>query len=207
MISPFIHGLGTGGSLIIAIGAQNAFVLSNGIKKNHNLTIALICSLCDAILICAGVAGMGAAVSAHPVLGMATLYGGVLFLWWYGCNALISAFRGGQSTTLVQTPTSLGAAISTTLAITLLNPHVYLDTMVLMGSIGSQFTGSRQLFFTSGAVLASFIWFFSLSFGSRALAPLFSSEFAWRVLDSLVGTTMIFIGLLLLFQAPLPEPG
>lgn len=202
MITPFLHGLGTGGTLIIAIGAQNAFVLSNGIKKNHNLAIALICSLCDTILICAGIAGVGAAVSSHPVLGMVTLWGGVLFLWWYGCNSLRSALRGGQSTSLVKTPTSLGAAISATLAITLLNPHVYLDTMVLMGSIGSQFTGSQQLLFTSGAVLASFIWFFSLSFGSRALAPLFSSELAWRVLDTLIGATMITIGLLLVIQSP-----
>lgn len=200
MFTPFLHGLGTGGSLIVAIGAQNAFVLSNGLKKNHNLTIALICSLCDTILICAGIAGVGAAVSAHPVIGMATLWGGVLFLWWYGCSSLLSALRGGQSASPVQTPTSLRAAISATLAITLLNPHVYLDTVVLMGSIGSQFSGIGQLLFGSGAVLASFVWFFSLSFGSRVLAPLFSSELAWRVLDSLVGATMITIGVLLLVR-------
>lgn len=203
MFTPFLHGLGTGGSLIVAIGAQNAFVLSNGIKKNHNLTIALICFLCDTILICAGIAGVGAAVSAHPVIGVATLWGGVLFLWCYGCSSLLSALRGGQSTSPVQTPTSLRAAVSATLAITLLNPHVYLDTMVLMGSIGSQFSGIGQLLFASGAILASFVWFFSLSFGSRALAPLFSSELAWRILDCLVGATMITIGILLLVRDPI----
>lgn len=204
MITPFLHGFGTGGSLIMAIGAQNAFVLSNGIKRNHILAIALVCSLCDTVLICAGIAGVGAVVTAHPSLGRITLWGGVLFLWWYGCRSIGSALRGGQLASSAQVPTTLGTAITTTLAITLLNPHVYLDTMVLMGCIGSQFSGSRQLLFTIGAILASFSWFFLLSFAGKALAPLFSSQLAWRVLDSLVGVTMIILGTLLAVRSPLP---
>ena len=174
----------------MAIGAQNAFVLSQGVRGNHHVPIALICILCDAIFITAGVAGFGAAVSSNPFLSQLVAWGGAGFLFFYGWGSLRSAMRGGSLDTDERAAKSLKAAVVATLAVTLLNPHFYLDTVVLLGGVSSQFHGDDRLSFWAGAVSASTIWFFCLSFGARMLAPLFKKKISWRILDSLVCATM-----------------
>jgi L-lysine exporter family protein LysE/ArgO len=190
MITPLIQGFGTGGGLIVAVGAQNAFVLSQGVRRNHHLVIALICIICDAVFISAGVAGFGGVVSNNPTLSQWVTWGGAGFLVFYGWGSLRSALRGGCLDTRAQAVRSLRAAIVTTLAVTLLNPHFYLDTVILLGGVSSQFSGESRLYFWIGAVSASTLWFISLSFGGQMLAPLFRKEISWRILDSLVCVTM-----------------
>lgn len=189
MIS-FLQGFGLGGSLIVAIGAQNAFVLSQGVRRNHPLTIALICAFCDSILILFGVTGVGTLVASNPLLANLTLWGGVLFLAWYGAVAFHAAWKGNFLEAEINAPSTLRAVITTTLAITLLNPHVYLDTLILLGGLSSQFQGGHRLAFGVGAMTASFLWFLSLSFGAGLLAPIFRKKTAWRVLDGTVCVTM-----------------
>lgn len=193
MITPFFQGFGTGGGLIVAIGAQNAFVLSQGVRRNHHLTIALICILCDAIFITAGVAGIGATVSANPALAKWVAWGGAGFLFVYGAGSLRSAFRGGNLEASDRTVLSGGAAVLATLAVTLLNPHFYLDTVILLGSISSRFHGENRFLFWAGAVSASTLWFICLSLGGQMLAPVFRKQIAWRILDTLVWATMWMI--------------
>ncbi len=190
MLIPLLKGFGTGASLIIAIGAQNAFVLSQGVRKNHILVIPLVCAICDALLITLGVTGLGTLIASNPRLSMAAGIGGAAFLLVYGFNAFRSALRGGSLKATQETTGSLKAAVIMTLAVTLLNPHVYIDTVILLGSVASQFSLSDRGLFAAGACIASFIWFFSLSLGSSMLAPLFEKEIAWRILDTTVGIVM-----------------
>lgn len=194
MIAELAQGFGTGCGLIIAIGAQNAYVLTQSIKREHHLAIALVCSLCDAVLISAGVAGLGALIANSPVLRMVAGWGGAAFLTWYGINSFRSALRG-QSGLRTENGTSrnLKAAVVFTLALTLLNPHVYVDTLVLLGGISAQFEGQGRYVFGVGAILASFFWFFSLSLGGRLLAPVLSSPKAWRIMDGIIGCIMFSI--------------
>lgn len=193
MIAPFIQGFGAGGGLIVAIGAQNAFVLSQGVRGNHHVIIAFICILCDAIFITAGIVGIGGSVSANPALAQWVAWGGAGFLFVYGCGSLRSAIKGGSLETNDRTVLSLSAAILTTLAVTLLNPHFYLDTVILLGSISSRFHGENRLLFWAGAVSASTLWFICLSFGGQLLAPIFRKQISWRILDTLVWATMWII--------------
>lgn len=186
-LMPFLKGLGLGGSLIIAIGAQNAFVLTQGLRRNHHYLVAALCSLVDIVLILAGVAGMGLLIADNPLLLQAATWGGAAFLLWFGATALRSAMKPG---TLQEDQNaegySRGKIILTTLAVSLLNPHVYLDTVVMLGSIGGRYAPDARVWFAVGAVTASFLWFFSLSLGAQWLAPLFRKPIAWRVLDGLV---------------------
>lgn len=201
MITPFLQGFGTGGGLIVAIGAQNAFVLSQGVRKNHHLIVALICIICDTIFISAGVAGFGSFVSGHPVFSQWVTWGGAGFLIFYGFGSFRSAVKGGRLQAQDKAVRSLGTAVIATLAVTLLNPHFYLDTVILLGGISSQFHGQMRLYFWIGAVCASVIWFISLSLGGQMLAPLFQKQISWRILDSLVCATMWFIaGSLIMHQ-------
>ena len=195
---PFMQGFGAGGGLIVAIGAQNAFVLSEGVRGNYHILIALICIFCDALFITLGVAGVGNSVSAHPLLSQWVTWGGAAFLFFYGYGSLCSAIRGGSLDSGSQAVTSLGAAVATTLAVTLLNPHFYLDTVILLGSISSHFNGDSRLFFWAGAITASTLWFVCLSIGGRLLSPLFEKKIAWRILDTLVWITMWTIAVSLL---------
>lgn len=190
MIASFFQGLGTGGGLIVAIGAQNAFVLSQSVRGNHPVMIALICIFCDAVFITAGVAGFGAAVSTNPSLSQWVSWGGAGFLFFYGWGSLRSAIRGGSLDANDQVIRSLKAVIFTTLAVTLLNPHFYLDTVILLGGVSSQFQGENRFSFWVGAVSASALWFVCLSIGGRMLAPLLKKQISWRILDSLVCATM-----------------
>lgn len=187
---PYIQGLGTGAGLIVAIGAQNAFVLSQGVRKNHNWLVAFICSFCDALLIFIGAAGVGTAVAANPILKEVAGWGGAMFLFYYGWGAMRSAMKPGVLDLSENTYTTRRSALIASLAVTLLNPHVYLDTMVLLGGISGQFPENGRYMFAFGASTASILWFYSLSMCGVLLAPLFTKPIAWRIMDSLVCLTM-----------------
>lgn len=200
MIIPFLQGFGASGGLIVAIGAQNAYLLSQSVRRRYPLIIASICAVCDALFITAGVAGVGTVVAGNPKLVQIAAWGGALFLIWYGWNAFRSALRGGTLESDGAAATSLRSAVLTTLAVTLLNPHVYIDTILLLGGISGQFQGTGRLMFGVGAVSASFVWFFSLGFGGRFLAPLFRKPGAWRILDGAICAVMWSIAASLVFN-------
>lgn len=200
--SVFLQGFATCAALIIAIGAQNAFVLRQGIKREHVFVVALMCSLSDAFLVSLGVAGLGTLVQQNPLLLSIAKYGGATFLFVYGFFAAKRAWRpSGEGLSIsggAVAPTSLKKTVLACLAFTYLNPHCYLDTVVLMGSLSSQFEGDLRWAFAVGAVSASFVWFFSLAYGARLLAPAFAEPGAWRVLDAIIAIVMWGIALSLL---------
>jgi len=191
MLPILMAGFGLGFSLILAIGAQNAFVLRQGIRGQHVLPIVLTCALSDALLITAGVAGFGTLTSALPWFEPVMRIGGALFLTGYGLRSLRSAWTGGAalSTEGQGVQTALWPAVLTCLAFTWLNPHVYLDTVVLLGAISAQYRPAWV--FGLGAVTASFVFFFTLGYGARLLAPIFARPRAWQVLDALIGVVML----------------
>ena len=186
----FFQGMGLGGGLIIAIGAQNAFVLSQGVQRNYPLQTAVVCSFCDATLIFVGISGVGALVANNPQLAQLATWLGALFLLWYGSRSFRSALQGGRLANRAEQSLSRRKLLLTTLALTLLNPHVYLDTIVLVGSISGQLADSDRYMFGAGAISASILWFFCLSLGAGLLAPLFRKQIAWRYLDGFVCLTM-----------------
>lgn len=195
----FIAGLGTGLSLIVAIGAQNAFVLKQGLLRHHVFWVSLFCAVSDALLIAAGVAGAGAIAQKAPWFLAAMRWGGAAFLIWYGFKSARAAWRGGETLNAAgQAPASLGATLATIAALTWLNPHVYLDTVVLLGAVSS--TYPDRLAFALGAMSGSFLFFFSLGYGARLLAPIFARPAAWRVLDGLVAVVMWAIAATLIFK-------
>lgn len=194
----FLQGLAVGAGLIIAIGAQNAFVLSQGIRRQNYLLVPLICSICDIGLIIIGVAGMGTLVANNHILKEVATWGGVVFLTWYGVKALVSAYNGVDGGLKTNGKVGRKKIVLTTLSLTLLNPHVYLDTVVLLGSISGQHQGSGRFLFGFGASVASLIWFFTLSVGGSALAPIFKKKRSWQVLDVFVALTMFTIAIQLL---------
>jgi L-lysine exporter family protein LysE/ArgO len=198
----FLQGLLLSLGLIVAIGAQNAFVLRQGLRREHVASVVLFCAVADAVLITAGVLGMAQALGHHPALAQAMALAGAAFLAWYGWQALQRARRASQ---LTATPTGAGlshrAALAQAAAFTLLNPHVYLDTVLLVGSIGAQQPTGLQAWFVAGASMASLGWFSALGFGARWLAPLFAKPRAWQVLDALIGATMWLLATLLLRHA------
>jgi len=198
MFFDFWTGLATGLALIVAIGSQNAFVLRQGIRREHVLALVLFCALSDALLIALGVAGVGMLIQSHPGLLTVTRYGGALFLASYGVLAARRAWRGGQLQVDASRSSSLGAALMACFGFTFLNPHVYLDTVVLLGSIASQRGDPGRWLFGLGAMTGSLLWFSALGFGARLLIPLFQTRAAWRVLDALIALTMIGMALLLL---------
>lgn len=192
-------GFALGFSLIMAIGAQNAFVLRQGLRGQYVLPLVLTCAISDAILITAGVAGFGELISANPWALNIVRWGGAAFLFVYGAMNFRAAFQGGDKLDdKGGTAGSLKAALTTCLALTWANPHVYLDTVVLLGGISAQYEPSWA--FGAGAVVASFVFFFSLGFGARLLRPVFTSATAWRVLDVIVGVTMWVIAASLVFS-------
>lgn len=194
-----VAGFTLGFSLILAIGSQNAFVLRQGLRRSHVFAVCLTCAVSDALLITAGVGGFGQLSEVAPWFGAAMRYGGAAFLFVYGLISFRSAWRGSDGMSAEgQGAGSLRAALLTCLALTWLNPHVYLDTVVLLGSISAQYPGAR-LEFGLGAVVSSFVFFFSLGFGARLLAPIFARPRAWQVLDFGVGLTMWVIALSLIF--------
>jgi len=189
-VTPVLFGFVTGLSLIVAIGAQNAFVLRQGIRNEHVLPVVILCSVSDLVLIVAGVAGVGALVTAHPQLMTIARYGGAAFLLGYGLLAARRALQPAVMTPGDAGPARLPAVLLTCLALTFLNPHVYLDTVVLLGTLASQ-QGDGRWRFGAGAALASLVWFFGLGFGARQLAGLFAKPVTWRILDGVIALTMI----------------
>ncbi len=188
-LAPFTRGFGLGFGLIAAIGAQNAYVLTRGILRNHHFIIALVCSLLDTVLILAGVMGMGRLVLAFPsLLTVATLFG-ALFLFVYGVFSFRRMFQS-QLLRAENKSVSLGAAVATVLALSLLNPHVYLDTVILIGSVSVRELPAHRSSFAVGACLASFVWFFLLSLGGQWMQRWFQTPMAWRILDGFVGIVM-----------------
>lgn len=186
-------GLVTGAALIVAIGAQNAFVLVQGIRRRHVGPIVAVCALSDAALIGAGVAGMGGLVTAAPAALTVLRWLGASFLVAYG---LLAARRALRPAALEQTavgPTTVRAAVATALAFTWLNPHVYLDTLVFLGSVGAGHDGQRS-YFWGGASAASLLWFTGLGYGGPRLAPLIARPSAWRVLDAAIAVVMLTLG-------------
>ncbi|PYG27766.1 LysE/ArgO family amino acid transporter [Pelagimonas varians] len=195
-MTAYFAGFALGFSLILAIGAQNAFVLRQGLLREHVLPVVLVCALSDALLIAAGVAGFGALTQAVPGLEWGMRLFGAAFLVWYGLRTLLAAWRGGQVMRAGPQAGGLKAAVLTCLALTWLNPHVYLDTVVLLGAVSGQY--EDRLNFAFGAMSASFAFFFTLGYGARLLAPLFEKAVAWRVLDLMIGLTMLLIAASLL---------
>jgi L-lysine exporter family protein LysE/ArgO len=190
MLAPAIAGLLLGGSLIIAIGAQNAFILRQGLLRQHVFILCLICALSDAVLIGLGVAGLGAIISGSELLIAIVTLGGAVFLACYAVLALRRAIAPTALTAAKTGPSSLRAAVLTCLAFTFLNPHVYLDTVLLVGGLSGRYEGADRLQFALGAMSASFLWFFGLGYGARVLEPLFARPSAWRVLDGLIALVM-----------------
>ena len=198
MTSPFLNGFFLGASLIIAIGAQNAFILRQGLLRQHVFIVCLICALADAALIALGVAGLGTLVQGSPKLIQAVTIGGAAFLFAYSFIAFRRALKPAALETKGEGEGSLRIAVSTCLAFTFLNPHVYLDTVVLLGSLSARFEGGGRLAYAVGAMTASFVWFFALGYGARLLEPVFAKPAAWRILDVMIGLVMAAIALSLL---------
>ena len=199
MFLPFLIGIGSGLSLIMAIGAQNAFVLRQGIRREHVLPVVLICGLTDALLEFAGVAGIGFVIERAPVVLEIVRWGGVAFLLWY---AFTAAMRARKPEALVAGDGSAGSLRRTVLAclaITYLNPHVYLDTMVLMGSIGNAQGDPERWWFAVGGAIASVGWFAALGYGSRYLTRFFASPRSWQILDICVAVIMVVLAIRIAF--------
>ena len=200
ILLPFISGLTAGASLIIAIGAQNAFVLRQGLRREHVLAIVAVCALSDVVLIGLGVAGIGALVEAAPLALTIVTVAGALFLLAYAIFAARRAIRpkaleaaGGEKTTLV-------AAVLTAVALTWLNPHVYLDTVLLLGSLAATHGSEGKWIFAAGAALASILWFTALGYGARLLSRVFARPVAWRVLDGLIALVMLTLAVTLVLR-------
>jgi L-lysine exporter family protein LysE/ArgO len=190
MIASFLPGFALGLGLIVAIGAQNAFVLRQGLRRSHVFAVCLTCALSDAILIAAGAIGMSALSEAAPWIQPIARWGGAAFLLAYGAISLRMALLGGDGLkpSLAYDAGRRGVVL-TALALTWLNPHVYLETVVLIGSISTEYEGD-QIWFVMGAISASFAFFFSLGYGARLLSPVFATPSAWRFLDLVIGLTM-----------------
>ena len=197
-MNAFFSGFSLSLSLILAIGAQNAFVLKQGIKKEHVFIICFICALSDAFLIGVGVFGFGYLIEQFPFLQTFARYGGALFLGLYGLKSFYTAWHmSHELKPKALDSTSLTKSVFLTLAFTWLNPHVYLDTVMLLGAVSTKFE-EHALFFGLGAMSASFVFFFSLGYGARVLAPLFDKAIAWKILEIIIGCVMLLLSLMLL---------
>ena len=200
ILPTFLTGFLTSAALIMAIGAQNVFVLRQGLRREHVGPIVLFCACADAALILAGVNGVGAFLSAAPQLATALALAGAAFLSWYGIQAFQRMAKPSAMVLEEGTGVSVGRALATTAAFTFLNPHVYLDTLLLMGSAGAAQPADVRPIFVAGAVTASFAWFSSLGFGAQFLRPVFTKPSAWRVLDGIVGVIMLSMATMLILR-------
>ncbi len=193
MTSPLFLGFIASFTLIAAIGAQNAFVLRQGIRREHVLPVVALCTVSDIVLISVGIAGVGALITAPPSALNIAKFGGAAFLVGYGLLAARRAWRPSSLTPSEKAPARLIEVLVTCAALTFLNPHVYLDTVVLLGALANEHRDERWLFGV-GAVTASAVWFVGLGLGARRLAGLFASPVTWRILDGLIAVTMIGLG-------------
>lgn len=191
-----LTGFATTMTLIAAIGAQNAFVLRQGIRGEHVMPVVALCAVSDLVLIFAGIAGFGALIAAHPDVVVLAKYGGALFLIGYGLLAARRATRPGTLTPSDAAPARLAGVVATCLALTFLNPHVYLDTVILLGALANEHRDGRW-FFGIGAVTASVVWFTGLGFGAKRLSRFFATPRTWRILDGVIAAMMIALGVVL----------
>ena len=190
MLHTYLQGFAIGLSLIVAIGAQNAFVLKQGLKKQAVFWVCFVCALSDSILVVLGITGFATVIQLYPELVGFAKWAGAVFLLWYGLQHAIQAFKSNQSLHAgSQNEIQLSKIIIVCLALTWLNPHVYLDTVVLIGSISTQFEQTK-LYFALGVITASWFFFFSLGYGARVLIPVFANPKAWKVLDGVIALIM-----------------
>jgi len=200
ILSPLIEGFGLGASLIIAIGAQNAFVIRQGLIREHVFLSAAFCAFSDLVLISAGVFGLGALVRGQSWFLSLMTWGGAAFLCWYGGKAALRAFRSEAIESSSRGSLSVQAVIASLTAFTFLNPHVYLDTVLLLGGLGARHASDERPWFVLGASMASMIWFFGLAYGARLLSPLFQRPLTWRILDAFIATVMIVLAVSLVIS-------
>ena len=193
----FLPGFFAGLSLIVAIGAQNAFVIRQGLTRQHVFVVVAICALADAALIALGIGGLGAIIQGLPWLLEIVRWFGVIYLTWFGIKSIRSAFKNEVMDASGTQTTSLVKVVTSVLGFTLLNPHVYLDTVILLGSISNQFADKWAFGF--GAMTASAVWFSSIGFGAKAASRFMSKPIFWRVLDSIIAAIMFSIALFLAF--------
>lgn len=193
-----VPGFVTGLSLIIAIGAQNAFVIRQGLRRQHVLLIVAICAISDATLIFLGTGGLGTLIQSKPSLLEFIRWFGVIYLTWFGVRSIRSAFKNQSLEATAGSAISKSTIVSTCLSLTFLNPHVYLDTVILLGSIANQFENNRW-FFAVGASFASIVWFTSIGYGARAASRFMSKPIFWKILDSLIAVVMFTIAISLAF--------
>jgi L-lysine exporter family protein LysE/ArgO len=197
-MSTFLAGFGLGLSLIVAIGAQNAFILRAGLLRQHVFVLCSVCAVSDALLIAAGVLGLGVLVEKAPFFLAFMKYAGASFLFAYGLRSLLKSFRGGRFLVAEGEANSLKEAIIICLMLTWLNPHVYLDTVILLGIASTQYNESMH--FAAGAIISSFIFFYSLGFGARLLSNFFEHPVSWRILDGIIGIVMWSIAFSLVYN-------
>lgn len=198
----FIQGFIVCFGLIVSIGAQNAFLLKQGILKQHIFWIALLCFLGDVFLMTIGVLGLGSLIAELPVLSFIISLLGAVFLLSYGSRSFISVFKSGEYLVASgENATSLKKALLITFAITFLNPHVYIDTVVIVGSIGGKLDFTEKMYFLAGTLCCSLLWFFGIGYGARLLSPYFAKRRTWQILDAVTGLIMYFIAFSLLIYA------
>lgn len=193
-----VPGFLTGLSLIIAIGAQNAFVIRQGLLRQHVLLVVAICAISDAALIFLGTGGLGTLIQSRPSLIEFIRWFGVIYLAWFGIRSIRSVFKDQSLVTGEGSDMNRLKIVATSLSLTFLNPHVYLDTVILLGSIANQFDNNRW-FFAFGSTLASFVWFTAIGFGARAASRFMSRPIFWKILDSLIAVVMFTIAITLAF--------
>jgi len=196
MVLAYVTGLLAGLSLIIAIGAQNAYVIRQGLTKKYVLLVVLVCAISDVILIVAGVAGLGAIINAQPVALEVIRWAGVGYLLWFAFKSIRAALGTNKLDATGTQSASLKTTVLTVLAMTWLNPHVYLDTVIFLGAVANQFTQDRW-WFAAGASTGSILWFFSLGFGAVAASRFMSKPLFWKILDSLIAAVMVTLAITL----------
>ena len=196
MVLAYVTGLLAGLSLIIAIGAQNAYVIRQGLTKKYVLLVVLVCAISDVILIVAGVAGLGAIINAQPVALEVIRWAGVAYLLWFAFKSIRAALGTNKLDATGTQSASLKTTVLTVLAMTWLNPHVYLDTVIFLGAVANQFTQDRW-WFAAGASTGSILWFFSLGFGAVAASRFMSKPLFWKILDSLIAAVMATLAITL----------
>ena len=194
MFTALFQGFFLGASMIIPLGVQNSYVLSQGIKGNHHFLTATVCMLCDIMLIGLGIFGGGKLIASNECLMLIMGWGGMLFLLSYGAVAFYKVWQNQyQLPEKVKALTNRKTVIATTLAVTLLNPHVYLDTVMILGSVGGAFQGHEKMYFALGTMMASIIWFYSLAGGAAKLAPWLGQPKSQRIIDAFIGSIMCFV--------------
>lgn len=198
IVLAFVPGFFTGLSLIVAIGAQNAFVIKQGLARQYVLLVVMICTLSDIALIALGAGGLGRIVQSNASFLEVIRWFGVAYLTWFGIKTLRSVFKKEVLTTSEYSSLSIGKIVRTTLALTWLNPHVYLDTVILLGTVSNQFKENRWIF-SAGAMLASTLWFVAIGFGAQSAARFMSRSIFWKVLDGVIAAIMFSIAILLAF--------